>query len=323
MADDDTRVTGKTIKLNKLKSNEYHLWVVKSEATFEVYKCLKLVLGKEPKPTPDDSDEDSASVISWDTRQALAREALLRSLEPSDLIKVITVKDSAPAIWKRLKDKYGKSLDFEYIRVNSEFQALRKDSKTSMNDHIDKFNNFLQLVNYNRPKEISESTKASTNLNFLQSLGKDWEIWGMAKGKLIRSQPTAELMAEVRAVAMRVNTASQAETATSEQSQEVKALASRFDGGSQSRDGNRKWKRNRDGNKGSGKNHGKPYQGGKNRGNGGKNRGRKASFNPHKFCVTHQAQGHDEFECRKAARDKDGNNGNNNGNGNGNGNSES
>jgi len=53
MADDDTPVTGKTIKLNKLKSNEYHLWVVQSEATFEVYECLKLVLEKEPKPTPD------------------------------------------------------------------------------------------------------------------------------------------------------------------------------------------------------------------------------------------------------------------------------
>jgi hypothetical protein len=328
MADDDTRVTGKTIKLNKLKSNEYRLWVVQSEATFEVYKCLKLVLGKEPKPTPspDDSDDESASVTSWDTRHALAREALLRSLEPSDLIRVITVKDSAPAIWKRLADEYGKSLGFEYIRVNSEFQALRKDSKTSMNDHINKFNNLLQMVDYNRPKEIPELTKASTNLYFLQSLGKDWEIWGMAKGKLIRTQPTAELMAEVRALAMRGNTASQAETATSEQSQEAKVNVSRFDGGSQTRDGNRKWKRNRDGNKGGGKNHGKPYhgkhQGGKNGGNGGKNHGRRASFNPHKFCVTHQAQGHDEFECRKAARDKDGNNGNGNGNnGNGNGNS--
>ena len=204
MADDDTRVTGKAIKLNKLKPNEYRLWVVQSEATFEVYKCLKLVLGKEPKPTPspDDSDDESASVTSWDTRHALAREALLRSLEPSDLIKVITVKDSAPAIWKRLADEYGKSLDFEYIRVNSEFQALRKDSKTSMNNHINKFNSLLQMVDYNRPKEIPESTKASTNLYFLQSLGKDWEIWGMAKGKLIRSQPTAELMAEVRALAM-------------------------------------------------------------------------------------------------------------------------
>jgi len=179
MADDDTRVTGKTIKLNKLKSNEYHLWVVKSEATFEVYKCLKLVLGKEPKPTPDDSDEESASVISWDTCDALAREALLRSLESSDLIEIITVKDSAPAIWKCLKDEYSKSLDFEYIRVNSEFQALREDSKTSMNDHINKFNNLLQMVDYNCPKEIPESTKAATNpfYSHLAKTGKfgEWQ----------------------------------------------------------------------------------------------------------------------------------------------------
>jgi hypothetical protein len=112
--------------------------------------------------------------------------------------------------------------------------------------------------------ESTQNLKPSSNLYFLQSLGKDWETWGMAKGKLIRTQPTAELMAEIRALAMRGNTASQAETATLEQSQEGKALVSRFDGGSQSRDGNRqsrdgnhKWKRNRDGNKGGGKNHGK------------------------------------------------------------------
>jgi len=59
----------------------------------------------------------------------------------------------------------------------------------------------------------------------------------LAKGKNIRSQPTVELVGEVRALAMRGNTASQStETATSEQSQEVKV--SRFDSGSQSRDGN-------------------------------------------------------------------------------------
>ena len=78
MADDDTRGTGKTIKLNKLKPNEYRLWVVQTE---DVYKCLNIFLGKEPKPKPD--DEDSASVISCDTRHALAREALLKSLSKS------------------------------------------------------------------------------------------------------------------------------------------------------------------------------------------------------------------------------------------------
>ena len=91
MADDDTRVTGKTIKLNKLKPNEYRLWVVQAEATFEVYKCPNIVFGKESKPTPsDDSDEESTSVISWDNRHALAREALLKSISSnSSLAKTV------------------------------------------------------------------------------------------------------------------------------------------------------------------------------------------------------------------------------------------
>ena len=181
-------------------------------------------------------------------------------------LKVITVKDSASDIWKRLKDEYGKSLDFEYIRVNSEFQALGKDSKTSMNDHINKFNNLLQMVKYNRPKGIPESTKASINLYFLQSLGKDWEVWGLAKGKSLRTQPTAELMAEVRALAMRGNAASQTmETSTSEQFQEAKVNVSRFNNGaSQTRSGIRKryWNGNK-GNK-SGDKNGNSGRGGRN-----------------------------------------------------------
>jgi hypothetical protein len=70
-----------------------------------------------------------------------------------------------------------------------------------MNEHIDKFNMLLQAVNYNRPPEIPELSTAAVNLYFLQSLGTDWEVWGMAKGETLRRTPTEELMAEVRALA--------------------------------------------------------------------------------------------------------------------------
>jgi len=80
---------------------------------------------------------------SWETRHALAGEALFKSLELTDLLKIIAVKDKASAIWSRLKDEYGKSLDFEYIRVNADFVSLRKDQKITMNDHINKFNDHL------------------------------------------------------------------------------------------------------------------------------------------------------------------------------------
>lgn len=52
--------------------------------------------------------------------------------------------------------------------VNSEFQSLRKES-TPMNEHIKKFNAFLQAVNYDRPPEVPELGLTSINLSFLQS----------------------------------------------------------------------------------------------------------------------------------------------------------
>ena len=111
MADNDDipkDVTGKTIKLNKLKPNEYRLWVIQTEATFEVHKCLDIVLGEEPNPTPLNEERGEpiepvgdtlqAKIASWRTRHALAREALLKSLEAPDLLKVVAVKNSAAVI---------------------------------------------------------------------------------------------------------------------------------------------------------------------------------------------------------------------------------
>ena len=56
MADDAYNKLEKTIALTKLKSNEYRLWVIQTEATLEVHKCLDIVLGKEPNPSPVNDD---------------------------------------------------------------------------------------------------------------------------------------------------------------------------------------------------------------------------------------------------------------------------
>jgi hypothetical protein len=123
MADDNIFKLEKTITLNKLKPNEYRLWVIQAEATFEVHKCLDIALGKEPNPTPVDDTgtpiigpinaQQQASIASWTTRHAIAREALLRSLDPADLLKVIPYRNSVSEMWTRLKDEYGRPLDFE------------------------------------------------------------------------------------------------------------------------------------------------------------------------------------------------------------------
>jgi len=73
-------------------------------------------LGKKPSLQQTNMrNRFQTALASWNSRHSGAGKALLKSLEGPDLIKVITVKDSAAAIWTRLKNEYGKSLDFEYI----------------------------------------------------------------------------------------------------------------------------------------------------------------------------------------------------------------
>ena len=317
----------KMIKLRSLKPNEYRLWVMQTKAAFEIHECLDIVLGKEPNPTPINEETGTPlgpwgsamqrKIDSWKIRHAYAREALLRSLEASDLLKVTAVEDSAAGIWTRLKDEYGRSLDFEYIRVNNEYQSLRKDKKISMNDHINRFNKLLQEVEYNKPSEIPKQDPAAINLQFLASLGSDWEVWGMAKGDNLRKIPTAQLMAEVRALSASrssISNSSDASTMNQDQTSDAaKALTLRMKNGNRGNRGgggnrgnwhpyNNRDNRNHDyesyqgGNRGRGR--GRGY-----RGNNGDRKGkkRKSSFDPNKHCTRCQRIGHDIWECRTFA----------------------
>ena len=113
MADDNANSKlEKTITLTKLKPTEYRLWVVQAEATFEVYKYFGIVLWTESNPTPINEDGQfigpidetlQASITSWEYRHVLAKEALLKALDAPEMLKILPHKDSAPAIWTRLK----------------------------------------------------------------------------------------------------------------------------------------------------------------------------------------------------------------------------
>lgn len=71
--------------------------MIQAKATFEVHKFLGIVLGKELNLTPVDGDRNiigpigermRATVTSYETRHALARETLLQSLQPADLLRL-------------------------------------------------------------------------------------------------------------------------------------------------------------------------------------------------------------------------------------------
>ena len=141
----ETSNKDKTITLTKLRPQEYRLWAMQARATFGVYEVLDIVEGTEPDPTPRNEEGNAIGPISatmragidkWNRKHALAKEALLKALEPTELLKIVAVQDNASAIWSRLREEYGQVLDIEYIRADYELHILRKDEKTSMDDHI-------------------------------------------------------------------------------------------------------------------------------------------------------------------------------------------
>ena len=128
----------KTITLHKLVPADYRMWVIQAEATLGVHECLDIVHGTEPNPTPVADANGLVPVINaalrnrindWNRRYALAREALLKSLEPAELIKIYGVRQDVCAIWTRLHDEYGQVLDIEYIRAATNFTHFVKKKK--------------------------------------------------------------------------------------------------------------------------------------------------------------------------------------------------
>jgi hypothetical protein len=119
----------------------------------------------------------------------------------------------------------------------------------------------------------------------------------MAKGEALRGTPTEELMAEVRALAMR-GQASLSQGQSTTPSTDLNANAVKLGNGNRGNSGGNsggKWKKNR-GNK-----MGQPYN--KDKGGQGNNNGsRRDSHDPNEYCTHHQRVGHTIFECRDAKK---------------------
>src|SRR5437762_5178177 len=168
----------RTIVLTKLEDpTHYRLWRVATEATFDVYNVLNIVLGTEPKPISlDSSSEISEAIIAdeiadWERRHKLAREALYSSLKPAQLIRVAHLQ-SAHEIWQRLADEYGRISELKLAQLHTKLRSLRKSSSLSMQAHVDEFERIQKEIEFH-----SESLKPQDiNIAFLLSLG-DSETW--------------------------------------------------------------------------------------------------------------------------------------------------
>ena len=90
MAEEYNDRRDRTIILTKLKPQEYRLWVITARATFDVHGVLDIVEGRAPDPTPVNPDGTPGAINTqlrskiqkWKRNHGLAREALLKALEP-------------------------------------------------------------------------------------------------------------------------------------------------------------------------------------------------------------------------------------------------
>jgi gag-polypeptide of LTR copia-type len=195
----------KTIRLTDLVPDNYRLWAAQTEATFNVHGVWDIVLGQRLRPPPDDappsgSRSTRASPLTedakWDRQHALARQALLACLPPSELTKVYQL-GSASEIWTRLSQEHGAiSTARRAVASRNFYQLLMAPSGTTIQAHITTFTSRLQDLNYNLDAPLLD---IDVNVAFLASLGSSWQTFQQSMGERVNTLKPAQLYAEVLA----------------------------------------------------------------------------------------------------------------------------
>jgi hypothetical protein len=103
-------------------------------------------------------------------------------------------------MWARLRDEYGTVADLQYAKAESDLRALKKSPKTSMQEHIDKFEKLREARDVNAPADVPPLKPKEVNLAFLASLGKDWRLFHQSLGTAVDTMKSGELYARVKAI---------------------------------------------------------------------------------------------------------------------------
>src|SRR5436190_22477203 len=105
----------------------------------------------------------------WVNDHERAREVIIHCLPDVKLLKLKDVEESAPQIWNRLHDEYGRPSNLEYVGASNDLANLKKNDKTSMNDHINRFEQLIYDINYNKPANTMNMDQLIVNLKLLNT----------------------------------------------------------------------------------------------------------------------------------------------------------
>ena len=104
MADESTT---RKITLREFKPESYKVWEMSTKATLKFHKLFDIVDGTETDPTPLDDNgtpfhpipaATKLQVDKWKHDHKRAREAIIRCLPDSELLKLDDVQDNVSAI---------------------------------------------------------------------------------------------------------------------------------------------------------------------------------------------------------------------------------
>lgn len=105
---------------------------------------------------------------------------------------------SAAAIWVALARESGSVSDIKRGEQQMEFYNILKYPSSPIADHMHRYVQLQQQVDYHCPAEEPTLSKSAVNLNFIRSLGPDWRTFNHSIGNEIRKMPRLELFARVK-----------------------------------------------------------------------------------------------------------------------------
>jgi gag-polypeptide of LTR copia-type len=218
----EANIYSKKISLRDFRPDAYKAWEMSSRATLKLNKLFDIVDGSDPDPTPRNDDGTVIRPIparlqpridKWKHDHKRAREAIIRCLPNAEFLKLDNLQEDVTAIWNRLRNEYRRPSNLEYVRASNELSLLKKDEKMSINDHINRFEQLVYDVNYNKPSDTRNMDESVVNLKFLNTLmtnestKEKWETFINAKGLQLKSMSTQQLHAEVRVNAAKIKSA--------------------------------------------------------------------------------------------------------------------
>lgn len=208
----------KSIRLPAFDLLRYNFWAKQVSLTFQLYKLLDIVEGRETDSFPDAQEpfenltnNEKKTVRAWRHRHTQAHEALMNSIQKTPIESEVFRSSSAVEIWAGLKRTYGFKSVMIAALAEGNYTSFRKAPNSTMREHIAQFEHLLQEHEYHRltNEPIHSAYKNVTLMNSICLTSNPdtdkWQTWFSSFQDTLGDMPFPFLCAKLRAYAERGN----------------------------------------------------------------------------------------------------------------------